>query len=103
MPGWNERKLDELFVAYRESLPDREPAVNFTPELWRRIDQRRKVSFSFNRFTRAFVTGGLALCLLMTALTTWTAPNGSSVYTATYADVLDEERESEIDIVGESL
>lgn len=103
MSGSNERKLDDLFVAYRESLPDREASVNFTPELWRRIDQRRKVSFSFNRFTRAFVTGGLALCLVMTALTNWTSPTGTSVYTATYADVLNEEREIEIDVVGESL
>ena len=102
MSGWNEHKLDELFVAYRESLPDREPSVNFTPELWRRIDQRRKVSFSLTRFTRGFVSGALALCFAMTALT-WTPPSMSSVYTATYADVLDEEHKHEIDTVGEPL
>ena len=42
MSGWNEPKLDELFAAYREALPDREPSAGFTPELWRRIDQRRR-------------------------------------------------------------
>lgn len=103
MSGWNERKLDEIFVAYRESLPDREPTVNFTPELWRRIDQRRKASFGFTRFARVFVTGALAMCFAMTALTTWTPPQMSSVYTATYEDILDEERQSEIDVVGETL
>jgi len=102
MSGWNEGKLDEIFVAYRESLPDREPSVNFTPELWRRIDQRRKAAFSLPRFAKAFVTGALALCFMMTALT-WTPPSISSAYTATYADVLDEEHEHDLDVVGESL
>ena len=45
MSGWNEQKLDELFAAYRDALPDREPSAGFTPELWRRIDQKRKPSF----------------------------------------------------------
>ena len=48
MSGWNEQKLDELFAAYRDALPDREPSAGFTPELWRRIDQRRKPSLSLD-------------------------------------------------------
>jgi hypothetical protein len=104
MSGSNEHKLDELFVAYRESFPDREPSVNFTPELWRRIDQRRKVSFSMTRFARNLVTGALALCFVMTAMTWTTSSTSPSVYTATYVDVLDEEAQHEIvDVVGESL
>jgi hypothetical protein len=102
MSGWNERKLDDLFVAYRESLPDREPTVNFTPELWRRIDEKRKVTFSLGRFARGIVTGALALCFVMTAVT-WTSSPVNTAYTATYADVLDEERERELEILGESL
>lgn len=102
MSGWNERKLDELFVAYRESLPDREPTVNFTPELWRRIDQRRKAAFSLPRFARGFVTGAMALCFVMTAVT-WTTPSMSAANTASYADVLDEEHQNELETVGESL
>jgi len=97
----NEQKLDELFIAYRESVPDCEPSVNFTPELWRRIDQRRKVTFSMTRFARGIVTGALALCFAMTALT-WTQ-SSSSVYSATYVDVLEQERQNEVDMVGENL
>ena len=62
MSGWNEPKLDELFAAYRDALPDRDPSAGFMPELWRRIDQRRKPSLSFGRFARVFVTASLALC-----------------------------------------
>jgi hypothetical protein len=37
-----ERKLDEVFAAYRESLRDREASMGFMPELWKRIDERRR-------------------------------------------------------------
>jgi hypothetical protein len=104
MSGSNEHKLDEIFASYRESLPDREPSVNFTPELWRRIDQGRRVTFSMTRFARGLVTGALALCFVMTALTWTPASTTNSVYTATYVDVLDDEgQQHEIDVVGESL
>jgi hypothetical protein len=89
MSGCNDRKLDELFAAYREALPDREPTAGFTPELWRRIDRRRKPSLSLGRFARRFVSAALALCFAMTALT-W-SPSINSVYTSTYVDVLDDE------------
>jgi hypothetical protein len=89
MSGWNEPKLDELFAAYREALPDREPSVGFTPELWRRIDQRRRPSFPVGRFAKRFVSAALALCFAMTALT-W-SPSINSAYTSTYVDVLDDE------------
>ena len=102
MPRSNEQKLDELFMAYRESLPDCEPSVNFTPEMWRRIDQRRKVAFSLTRFARGIVTGALALCVVMTALT-WTPASSNSVYSATYVDILEQERQNEVDVVAENL
>ena len=37
-----ENKLDEVFAAYRESLPNHEASANFTPELWKRIEARRR-------------------------------------------------------------
>jgi hypothetical protein len=101
MSGWNERKLDELFAAYRDVLPDREPSANFTPELWRRIDQRRKVVLSFGRYARGLVTAALALCFAITALT-WSPSMGSS-YTATYVDVLDEDQHDVDTVQGEVL
>ena len=102
MSGWNESKLDELFAAYRDALPDRDASAGFMPELWRRIDQRRRPALAFGRFARGFVTAALALCVAITAVT-WSMP-GNSVYTATYVDVLDSDRNVDIDTIqGESL
>jgi hypothetical protein len=102
MPGPNETKLDELFAAYRVALPDREPAAGFMPELWRRIEQRRKPSLSFGRFAKGFVTAALALCIAMTAVT-W-SPSKNAVYTSTYVDVLDDGTVQDVDAIqGESL
>ena len=68
MSGWNEPKLDELFAAYRDALPDREPSAGFTPELWRRIDQRRRPTLAFGRFARVLSSAALAFCFAITAL-----------------------------------
>ena len=97
MSGWNEPKLDELFAAYRDALPDREPSAGFTPELWRRIDQKRAPTFIFGRFARGFVTAALALCFAITAAT-W-SPAMNAVYTATYIDVLDDDSQHEVELM----
>jgi hypothetical protein len=97
----NEPKLDELFAAYREALPDRDASANFMPELWGRIEQRRKPSFTFGRFARGFVTAALALCFAITAVT-W-SPSMNSVYTSTYVDVLDDDPHDGDLIHGETL
>jgi hypothetical protein len=89
MSGWNEPKLDELFAAYREALPDREPSAGFTPELWRRIDQRRRPTLAFGRFAKGFASAALAFCFATTAFNWY--PSTNSVYTSTYVDVLDDE------------
>jgi hypothetical protein len=102
MSGWNEPKLDEIFAAYRDALPDREPSPGFMPEMWRRIDSRRKPAFALGRFARGFVTAALALCFVITAVT-W-SPSNNAVYTATYVDVLDDDRNNDVDAIqGDSL
>ena len=101
MSDWNEPKLDELFQAYRASLPDRDASAGFTPELWRRIDQARRPVYNFGRFARRFVTAAMALCFGMAVLS-WT-PATSTVYSATYVDALNEEIPEAEFPVGENL
>ncbi|MGO9229975.1 MAG: hypothetical protein ACLQKA_12320 [Bryobacteraceae bacterium] len=56
-------KLDSLWRAYRAACPEREPSANFMPDLWRRIDARRKFAFSFQRMMRGFVTVAAAFAI----------------------------------------
>jgi hypothetical protein len=84
-----ERELDELFVAYRLACPEPEASPNFMPELWRKIEAGRSVSYSFTRLTQAFVTAAAAICLVLTILQT-TLKTQPSFYTQTYVEALAE-------------
>lgn len=63
--GGNDEKLDALFRAYRAACPDRDPSVNFMPELWKRIEARQTFTFSFRRMASGFVTAAVALTIAM--------------------------------------
>jgi len=82
-----ERELDTLFAAYRLACPEPEPSPNFMPELWRKIEERRSVSYSFTRLTRAFVTAAAAICLVLTLLQS-TLKTQPSLYPQTYVEAL---------------
>jgi hypothetical protein len=61
----NNIRLDELFLAYRDSFPDPMPSVNFTPELWARIEAREVSSNLFGRMAKALVTAALAATVIL--------------------------------------
>ena len=59
-------KLDALWVEYRGACPDPDPAPDFTPRLWQRIDKRRTDSARvFRRLTQVCVMATVALTLLI--------------------------------------
>ena len=92
--------LVRCLTAYREGLPDREPSAHFMPRIWEAIESRQKVTYSFGRFTRAFVTAAAALCLMLTALSLDTSV--SPVYTTTYVDVLADDNPEDADHILDS-
>lgn len=104
MAGFNEPRLEELFSAYRAALPDREPSPGFTPELWARIDQRRKHTYSFRRFGSRLVTAALALCFVMSVVS-WSPSKKmmTSFYSASYIEILDDEAHDIDQARGEML
>jgi Ser/Thr protein kinase RdoA (MazF antagonist) len=67
MRGNNEERLDALFRAYHAACPIPEASANFMPELWRKIEARQTVTFSFRRMANAFVTAALALTIALGA------------------------------------
>ena len=81
-------EIQAMFASYRDSIPDPEPGAQFMPQLWTRIDSRRKVNFSFGRLAKAFVSVSLASCLAMSVFFLMPSSQSSPIYGATYLDAL---------------
>jgi hypothetical protein len=100
--------LRAMFASYREALPDREPASDFMPQLWTKIDARRSISFSFGRLAKGFVSVALASCLAMSILFLTPVKPQSPIYGFTYLDALaadhsDDVVDVELSHAGESI
>jgi hypothetical protein len=102
-------EIQTMFASYRDAIPDPEPGAQFMPQLWTRIDSRRKVNFSFGRLARAFVSVSLASCLAMSVVFMMPGSQTSPIYGATYLDALsaDHNDDAIVDVelshAGESL
>jgi len=66
----NEQKLDEVFHAYRRACPDLDASKNFMPELWRKIEARRKSDTWLWRWLNA-AAATAALLTLSTGYVAW--------------------------------
>lgn len=88
MRGNDEERLDALFRAYHAACPIPEASANFMPELWRKIEARQKVTFSFRRMASAFVTAALALSIALGVYSSMPHPNPYSPQT--YVEALAE-------------
>jgi hypothetical protein len=86
-----DRKLDQLFRAYREACPDVEAGPNFMPQLWQKIERRQNLPFVMRRFARVFASAAAAACLVMSLLLV--LPSKRSPLS--YLDVLDQENPPE--------
>src|SRR5580698_1129330 len=75
-----EARLSQLFRAYREAMPDPEPAVNFMPAMWAKIEQREKSDNWMGQFAKALVTAAVAAYLI----TAMVSPSPSSKKKAYY-------------------
>lgn len=90
------QELDLLFASYRGAFGELEPSRHFLPNLWARIEQRQKLTYSFRRLASGYVTLAAALCLMLSAVL-WT-PSQPAQYAATYVDVLaDDGADSDMD------
>jgi hypothetical protein len=86
----HEPQLEEVWSEYRAAFPDREPAADFIPRLWARIEGRSSFTLVFGRLARLLVTAAAAACLLLAALNMAPHPARATAHTryATYTDVL---------------
>jgi len=84
------RDLDALFAAYREACPTPDASPDFMPQLWRKIDAGRTATFTFGRWTGAFVTAAAAICVLLGLLQVY-LPSQPTFYTQTYIEAVQQE------------
>jgi hypothetical protein len=84
------RELDALFAAYRDACPAPEPSPDFMPRLWQAIEARRSTSYTFGRWTRAFVTAAAAICVVL-GLLQKSVSSQPSFYHQTYIESLQSE------------
>ncbi len=85
-------QLEQLFQAYRAALPDPEPSVNFMPEMWAKIEERRMSadwlsSSWFARLAKGLVTAAVAAYLIVAMMTT-SAGNSASYFNGTFVEAL---------------
>lgn len=63
-----DQQLDELFGQYRAACPDVDPGANFMPQVWARIDARRKSERGLMRWANSFATATGLLVLVLGVL-----------------------------------
>src|SRR4051812_26898954 len=72
----SELRLDALLRSYRDACPDPEAGVNFMPELWAKIEQRKTSANVFSRGARMLVTAALAATAILGIIISTEASNG---------------------------
>ena len=77
-------RLDQLFQAYRQSVPDPEPSVNFMPAMWAKIEQRERSDNWVGQFAKALVTAAVAAYLITAIASQSPASKKNSYYNVAY-------------------
>lgn len=85
----HEKRLDRLFAAYKQACPDPEPAANFMPTMWQKIEARRSPVLQWVTMSRRALVGALALCLVL-GVVMGSAISSSQFYQSTYIEALDD-------------
>ena len=92
LPEDMDRKLDALFLAYRDACPVPEAKADFMPRLWARIEGRQQAQamFAWRRWAQAFLSVAAAVCLLIVGFEV--LPRSTSAYLhSSYIEQLSEE------------
>lgn len=96
-----ERRLDELFRAYREACPDVDAGADFMPSLWAKIEARQVSTNWFGRVAKALVMAGLAasviLGMLVSSMSQRAASSSPLDLNATFTQALDEDRAASLE------
>jgi len=91
-----EQILNDLFLAYRESLPDFEPGSTFMPGVWAGIEARENSTNWFGRVARTLAMTAVAASLVLGLLVA--ASNKPAVFfNGTFIDALSDDHVAELE------
>jgi hypothetical protein len=85
----DDERLDALFRAYRQAVPDPEPSADFMPRLWQKIEARERVPLLFGKLARNLVTVALALSVMMAVAVSLTRFDTHVYSKQSYVEVLE--------------
>ena len=85
-----EERLNALFAAYREELPDFEGGVEFMPGLWKKIEARRSQSSLWSSWSQRVVAGACCAGVVLMGLSMWGPVQQSVYYDSSYVESLDD-------------
>jgi hypothetical protein len=83
-----EARLDSLFAAYRDAVPDPEAGADFMPRVWRGIEARRAIPTSLRQIAQSFITAAAAICLFLSVILLRPSPPTPVFTTGSYVEVL---------------
>ena len=83
----DDSQLNSLFASYRVACPDREPSVNFMPNLWAKIEARHSFWSVFQQLAKGMTAASAALCLLLLVLNLVSPPQ-AHLGTPSYTEAL---------------
>jgi hypothetical protein len=64
----HDQQLDELFGKYRAACPDVDASANFMPQVWAKIEARRKSEQWFFRWANSFAGATAVLVVVLSVL-----------------------------------
>jgi hypothetical protein len=83
----NDQILDDLFLAYRETLPDFEPGAAFMPGVWAGIEARERSTNWFDHMARVVAMSAVAASLVLGLLVA-SSSRPQIIFNGTFIDAL---------------
>lgn len=84
-----EEKLNELFSAYRQELPDFDGSADFLPGMWSKIERRKAQTSAWFAWTRTILAGATCAGALLVGFSVWSPFEQSAYYESSYVEALD--------------
>jgi hypothetical protein len=85
----SEKKLNELFSAYRQEMPDFDGGADFLPGMWAKIESKKSQTSIWFAWTKGILAGATCAGVLLVGFSVWSPFERSAYYETSYVEALD--------------